>query len=213
MKRVNDWHDNLKINKTVEALKKNSFDASYFATKEEAVAYITQHITEDMNVGFAGSMTVDSLGIKEIVESKGATIIDHMIKGISKEEKFEIMRAELMSDVFICGSNAVTLDGKLINVDAIGNRVGAISFGPRKVIIVMGTNKICIDEEDALRRVKNEAAPKNAERLQLPTPCTKAGQCMECKSDNRICRVYSVIKKKPLYTDIEIVLINSSMGF
>lgn len=213
MKHVDDWYDKSIANTTVEALKKNLFDATYFDTSKEALQYISEYIDKNSSVAFGGSVTVRGLGIIEMARKKGANIVDHGQEGLSADEKMQVMRAELTSDVFICSSNAVTMDGKIVNVDGIGNRVAAMSFGPRKVIVVVGTNKICKDEVAALQRIRHEAGPKNAKRLNLPTPCTKVGTCMDCNNESRICRIYSVLRKKPMYTDIKIVIVGEKLGF
>jgi hypothetical protein len=213
MKHINDWHDKSIASTTVEAFKKNLFDAIYFETSGEALEYISQYIDKNSNIAFGGSVTIRDLGVRELARNKGANIVDHAQAGLSPEEKMETMRAELMSDVFICSSNAVTLDGKLVNSDAIGNRVAAMSFGPKKVIVVVGTNKICRDEEAALERIEYEAGPKNAKRLNLNTPCTKIGRCMNCNNESRICRIYSILRRKPVYTDFKVVIVGEKLGF
>lgn len=213
MENVNSWHDEVLGNKAVQALKKNYFDAMYVQSSEEAAKYILEQVKSGDKVGFGGSDTIKILGVQERIKEVGAEVLDHNLPNLSPEEKLDIRRAQLTSDLFLCSSNAVTLNGELVNVDGAGNRVAAMTFGPKKVIVVVGINKICIDEEAAFERIKLEAAPKNTRRLATGTPCNEAGVCMECRSEKRICRVYSVIKRKPLATNITVVVVGDRLGY
>ena len=213
MKEIHSWHNETIGSKTIEALKKNGFSAIYLQSGEEASEFIMSNIKPGDKVGFGGSMTVKKLGIQEKVKSLGGIVLDHGDEALSPEEKMETMRGELLSDVFLCSSNAVTLDGELVNIDGVGNRVAALSFGPKKVIVVVGINKICKNEVAAFERLEQIAAPKNCVRLNMPNPCTKTGVCMDCKEETRACRIYSVIKRKPMRTDITVVVIGENLGF
>jgi hypothetical protein len=213
MKEIHNLHNETIGLKVVDALKKNGFSAIYYQSSEEASAFIMNNVMKGDKVGFGGSVTVKNLGIQEKVRSIGGVVLDHGDPTLSLEEKMETMRGELLSDVFLCSSNAVTLEGELVNIDGIGNRVAAMSFGPKKVIVVVGVNKICKNEAAAFERLGQIAAPKNCMRLNMPNPCTKTGVCMDCKTDTRACRIYSVIKRKPMRTDITVVVIGESYGF
>ena len=213
MKEIHNLHNEIIGLKVVEALKKNAFSAVYFKSGNEASEFIMDNIHEGDKVGFGGSMTVVKLGIQEKVKSMGGIVLDHGDQALSPEEKMETMRGELLSDVFLCSSNAVTLDGELVNIDGVGNRVAAMTFGPKKVIVVVGVNKICKNEASAFDRLEQISAPKNNMRLNMPNPCTKTGVCMDCKSDARICRIYSIIKRKPVRTDLTVVVIGEDFGF
>ena len=213
MKEIHNWHNETIGLKAVEALKKNGFSALYFQNGEEASEFIMSNIQAGDKVGFGGSVTIKSLGIQEKSKSMGVIILDHNDPTLSPEEKMETMRGELLSDVFLCSSNAVTLEGELVNIDGVGNRVAAMSFGPKKVIVVVGVNKICKNEAAAFGRLEQIAAPKNCKRLNMPNPCTKTGVCMDCRSEARACRIYSIIKRKPMRTDITVVVIGDDLGF
>jgi len=197
----------------VEALKKNLFDAIYFNTKEEAAEYIMENIEPGISVGFGGSMTIKAMGIENKVREKGGEVINHNNPELSAAEKYEIMRKELTSDLFLCSTNAVTLDGELVNIDGAGNRVAALSFGPKKVIVATGINKICRNIDSAFERLETVASPKNNIRFDNNNPCTKTGVCMDCKGAGRICRIYSVLKRRPMASNITVVVIGESMGF
>ena len=213
MKEIHNWHNETIGLKVVEALKKNMFSAIYCKSGDEASEFIMNNVQKGDRVGFGGSMTIKKLGIQEKVKSLGGQVLDHGDPTLSPEEKMETMRAELLCDVFLCSSNAVTLEGELVNIDGVGNRVAAMSFGPKKVIVVVGVNKICKNEASAFERLEQIAAPMNCKRLNMPNPCTKTGVCSDCKTDTRACRIYSVIKRKPMRTDITVVVIGEDFGF
>jgi hypothetical protein len=210
---IKDWHNETIGKKVVDALQKNEFDAVYFATAEEAATFIMDHVKPETKVGFGGSMTINSMGIQDRVKAVGGKVLDHGTPGLAIEEIIAIAKEEMLSDLYLCSSNAITLDGMLVNIDGMGNRVGAMSFGPKKVIIVVSIDKICKDEKAAFERLEGIAAPMNNKRLGTPNPCTRTGTCVNCQTKTRICKVYSVMKKKPMMTDITVVVIGESAGF
>lgn len=210
---INEWHNETLEQKVVEALKKNNFDAIYLANKEEAIDHVLKFISPGMKVGIGGSITLNELELPKKAQEKGAQVLNHNLPDLTPEEKMEIRRQQLLSDVFLCSANGITLDGYLVNIDATGNRTGAMTFGPKKVIIVAGINKICKDAHSALERIQMKTAPQNNKRLNTPNPCTTTGICMDCKGKTRICNIYTIIKRKPVATDISIVLIGQPLGF
>lgn len=210
---VKNWHNETIGQKVVESFKKNEFDAVYFATAEEAASFIMEHVKSETKVGFGGSMTINNMGIQDKVKAAGGVVLDHGTPGLTLEEKMALARQELVSDLFLCSSNAITLDGRLVNIDGMGNRVSAMNFGPKKVIIVASVDKICKDEEAAFERLETVASPMNNKRLNTPNPCIKTGTCMDCQAKSRICRIYSVIRKKPMMTDITVVVVGESCGY
>lgn len=210
---IHQWHNDILAQKVVKALEKNQFHAIYVETKEEAENFIMYHVKSGNNVAFGGSQTIKALNLKTKIRDLGGTIIDHGEKGLTKEEKLTVMRKELISELFLCSSNAVTLDGKLVNVDGAGNRVAAMIFGPKKVIIVVGINKIVENVDDGFKRIRNIVAPQNCKRLGMNNPCTKEGICVQCNSQSRICRAYSVIEKKPMQSDISVVIVGEELGY
>jgi hypothetical protein len=149
----------------------------------------------------------------EKLEAQGYTLYDHWKPGLSKENILEIRKSQMTSELFLSSSNAVTLQGELVNIDGIGNRVNSINFGPGKVILVVGYNKIVDDVQEAIKRIKNIAAPFNARRLNVDVPCAKVGKCVDCNSPNRICRVIVIHERKPSLTDILIILVGEELGF
>jgi hypothetical protein len=213
MNEIQNWHNETIGLKTVDALKRNGFSSFYCKTGEEASEFIMNNVHNGDKVGFGGSMTIKKLGIQEKVRSMGGFVLDHGDPTLSADERMETIRGELLCDVFLCSSNAVTLEGELVNIDGVGNRVAAISFGPKKVIIAVGINKICKNEASAFERLRQVAAPMNCKRLNMPNPCTKTGTCSDCRSESRACRIYSVIKRMPMRADITVVVIGEAFGY
>jgi hypothetical protein len=144
----------------------------------------------------------------------GREILNHANPALSRDERMDVMRRQLTCDLFLSGSNALTLNGELVNIDATGNRVAAMFFGPRKVIVVVGRNKL-VDgtPEDAIRRVKEWATPPNSKRLNFKTPCSSSGFCADCSSPDRLCRVTTIIDRRPRFTDLHLLVVNADMGF
>lgn len=210
---IKTWHTEAIGKQVVDALIKNEFDAIYCPTIAQATSFIMDYVKPEIKVGFGGSMTINSMGIQDKVKMAGGTVLDHGIPGLTIEERVAIAKEEMLSDLYLCSSNAITLDGLLVNIDGMGNRVSAMTFGPEKVIIVVSTDKICKNEEAAFERLEAIAAPMNNKRLGIPNPCTQTGSCMNCKAKTRICRVYSVLRKKPLVTDITVVVVGESAGY
>jgi hypothetical protein len=207
------WHHETKATKAVAALIKNNFQATYCKTSQEAVKRIFELIPPDATVGIGGSWTLSELELPDKLAGRGNTILNHNQPGLAAEKKTEIRRQQLTCDVFLTGTNAVTLDGKLINTDGAGNRVAAMIFGPKKVIIVAGINKIVKDLAAAEERIKAFAAPLNNKRLVTVNPCVRTGECMDCQGPTRICNVTTIFNKRPLLTDIHIFIIGEELGF
>ncbi|CCO08841.1 lactate utilization protein [Desulforamulus hydrothermalis] len=211
---IDQWHKDVIGQRVVQALKKNQFDAAYFPTRETAVQHVLSFIAAGAQVGFGGSVTLTKdLNLVELVKAKGAELLVHGDPKLSPEEKMEVMRKQQVCDVFLTGTNAITMDGYLVNIDGVGNRVAALTFGPKKVIVVVGINKICQDVNAAFERLKTIVSPKNNKRLDYTNPCTVTGVCADCQSSTRICRIYSVIKKKPMLSDITVVIIGEELGY
>lgn len=213
---VKKWHLKKKVERTLAGLRKNDFNAMYIRTKRESVAKVLELIPPNALVGVGGSVTVRELGLLGSLRNRGNKIADHWEarqKGLPPEEVMKVRRLLLNSDVLLTSTNAVTEDGCLVNTDHAGQRVAAMIFGPKKVIIVAGVNKIVRDVEDALERIKNVVAPMNAKRLDLRVPCTDTGICSDCDSQNRICNVTTIIERRPIHTDVTVILIGEELGY
>jgi len=213
MDSIKQWWVEEKAKKAIEKLVAHEFKAIYTKTKEEAVEELSKHIAPGQKIGVGGSVTIRGLGILEKLKAQGYTIYDHWKPGLSTENALEIRKSQMTSDLFLTSVNAVTLNGELVNIDGIGNRINSINFGPGKVILVVGYNKIVEDVHEGIRRIKNVAAPLNARRLNIDVPCAQVGKCVDCNSPNRICRVLVIHERKPSWTDILIILVGEELGF
>ena len=207
------WSHEKKCEKAVESLGKNGFTAVYCKTARQAFDYIVAAAEDSATVGFGGSMSIVDLGVQAQLAEQGKEILNHSVPGFSLEERLAIMRRQLTCDLFLTGTNAVTLSGFLVNIDATGNRVGSMFFGPKKVIVVAGRNKLVDgDIAAAVKRIKDSASPPNARRLNYNTPCAKTGFCCDCSSPDRICRITTVIDRKPRLTDLHVLVVNEDLG-
>ncbi|EPR40240.1 Lactate utilization protein B/C [Desulfovibrio sp. X2] len=198
------------------ALEENNFVARVAATADEAREIVVSEVlpaTGAESVTFGGSMSVSATGLYEALKARpGLAVIDTYDRTISREEMYERRRQALLADLFVSGTNAVTMDGLLVNLDMIGNRSGGINFGPRHVVVLAGRNKVCDDLESAMARIKSVAAPANALRLNMKTPCVKTGVCIDCKSPDRICNTWAITEKCFPKHRITVVLVNQDLG-
>jgi len=199
-----------------EALEANNFNPYVAQSSDDAINLVCERIipeTGAKKISWGGSMTFTGTGLYEKVKSMtGLEFIDVFDKAIPKEEVIEWRRRSLLADLFIAGTNAVTESGILVNLDMIGNRVAAITFGPKNVLLVVGRNKIVPDVDEAMMRIKNFAAPANAMRLDKKTPCVKTSFCEDCKSPDRICNNWTITEKSFPKGRIRVVLINQDLG-
>jgi len=199
-----------------KSLEENNFEVFIADNTAAAKKIVLEEIipqTGAKSVAWGGSMTFVATGLYDALKSnKKMKVIDTFDKTISREESWERRRQSLLADLLITGTNALTESGMLVNLDMIGNRVAALTFGPRDVIVLVGRNKIVADLEDAMMRIKNYAAPMNAIRLGLKTPCAKTSYCEECKSKDRICNTWTIMEKSFPKGRVKVVLINEDLG-
>ncbi|HIJ55378.1 MAG TPA: lactate utilization protein [Deltaproteobacteria bacterium] len=207
----------IRLEEVKSALEGNNFEVCIAPNKEEAKAKFLNEIFPGLgvkSVSYGGSMTFVESGIFDAVKNNpDIEFIDPWEKGTPPEESMERRRQALLVDLFITGTNAVTEAGQLINLDATGNRVAALTFGPKQVMLFIGRNKIVSDLEEAMFRVKNYVAPVNSMRLKRKTPCVKTSYCEECKSPERICNTWTITEKSSPKGRTKIMLINEDMGF
>ena len=216
MSDARNWRQELQVEKTISALKEKGFEAFYFPTKEDAVQKVLDIVPLNALVGLGGSVTLREMGLPTILLNRGNRLADHWAarqQGASSEEMLRIRRHQLNSDVFITSTNAITENGELINRDGGGQRVASMIFGPEQVVIVAGINKIVSTVDNGLERIMNFAAPINAKRLNRKTPCTVTGVCSDCKSNDRICNVTSIIHRKLGNTPTTIILVGEKLGY
>lgn len=207
------WVMDERLNRTIENLKKNNMDAFVVKDEKELIEKIGEIAKQGETVGVGGSMTLFETGVIDYLRSGKYNFIDRYKEGITPKELKEMYRKIFLADTFISSSNAITEDGELYNVDGNGNRVAAMIYGPDKVIIVAGTNKIVKDVDEAIERNKQYAAPANAKRLNRRTPCAKVGYCMNCKSEDRICNEYTLIKRQGKKGRITVIFLNEKLGY
>lgn len=208
-----EWHWGKLGKKAVEALSRNNFQAEYVENKEIAVQRLLELIPGQGSVGVGGSVTIDQLGVMDKLTARGNEVLFHLAPNLTPQQSKEIRKKQQVCDCFICSTNAITLDGKLVNMDGVGNRVSAMTFGPEKVIIVAGVNKIAKDVDSALKKIEMITAPLNNKRLNMPNPCTTTGVCMDCQSPTRICNVLTIMQKKPRLTDITVLVVGEELGY
>ncbi len=197
--------------KTVKALNQKGFSAFYAETREEAVSVAMSLVGNGDVISFGGSITTDSLGVIRKLEDAGHSVIDRT-KAKCREEYIEIMRQALLCDTFITGCNAISADGTLVNIDGTGNRVAAMTFGPKSVIILAGVNKITADLDSAHHRARNVAAPTNAQRFDINTPCKKDGLCHSCSCPDSICTYIVETRASKPAGRIKVIIIGEEIG-
>lgn len=197
--------------RVVEALKKRNFDAYYVSTSQEAAALALSLIPRDHVVSWGGTVTVDQLGIKEKLRQDGYTLIDRdTAKG--GDEKVELMRKALTCDTFLMSANAISADGQLVNIDGNGNRVAAMCFGPKSVIVIAGMNKVAKTLEDAWQRARTFAAPARAMSFHGKTPCNVTGQCADCTGTDCCCAYLVTTRVSRPAGKIKVILVGEDLG-
>lgn len=200
-----------RIKRTITALQKNHINARYFENEEIAKEALLNEINLNDKVGIGGSMTISQMELPQLLEKRGNTVYFHWLKTTPKEmDEARLMASH--ADVYLTSTNALTEKGQLVNIDGVGNRVASMIFGPKKVFVICGVNKIVEDVEHALYRIK-ENAYKNARRLKLNTPCAVTGKCNDCDSPQRMCSVTTIIDRKPSKTNLEVIIIDKELGF
>jgi L-lactate utilization protein LutB len=217
MEKAVEEYWKLRLSQTQHALEKNNFEVHVAGDGSQARDMVLKDILPKIapaSVSWGGSLTLVETGLYEAIKNEGRfKVLDTFDKNIPREEMLEMRRQALLVDLFITGTNAVTETGRLVNLDMYGNRVAAIAFGPKNVVILVGRNKIVSDIEEAMFRIKEYAAPVNAMRLDKKTPCAKTSRCEECASPDRICNVWTITEKSLPKGRIKIVLINQGLGY
>jgi len=207
------WNEQV-ARKIIEQLEKRGMEGSYAASAAQARDEIIAMIPQGSTVYRCGSMSAVSMDLwPGIAKIPGVEVIDPFKPGLSFEDSLEPRRKGLLADVMITSTNAITLDGKLVNLDGLGNRVAAMIFGPKKVILIAGMNKVVPDVETAMARTKNYSGPVNAIRMNIQTPCAENGICVDCKAPARICNIWSVIERQRIKGRIHVKLVGENLGY
>ncbi len=205
----------LRVHACVKALKTNGMEAFYFPNKEAVVNEVLHRIPEGARVGAGGSVTLRQLEILDLLRQRGHTVFDHWKEGYA-DPRSPTRRSQLTADVFLTSTNAVTLDGELLNTDGTGNRVASMFYGPPTVIVVAGVNKIVSNLEEAFQRLQRIAAPMNGLRLagKRKYACSATGVCIECDDPERMCKITVIIEKKPpAATQFMVFLVGEVLGY
>jgi hypothetical protein len=205
------------LSKTSEALERNQFKVLVASSKKDAVDKVLRLIPLDAKVGVGGSMTIRELGLIEALTRRGNRVVHHWQLDMPVSKWLPFMMEAHNSDVYLSSTNAVTEDGKLVNVDSTGNRVASMIFGPKDVIVIAGKNKVVKNVDAGLKRLKRVAGPLNAKRHNLvELPCVSTGLCTDCDSPKRICRVITIMERAPNRVrgpNITVVLVAENLGF
>ncbi len=195
----------------VQALQRRHFDAAYVSTKEEAKALLLPLFDTEQSVAFGGSQTLGELGLIPALKERGVPVIDRDLAKTPEERK-ALMKQGLLCHTFLMSANAISKDGQLVNLDGNGNRVAPLIYGPDRVIVCAGMNKVMPSLEDAIRRVRSIAAPENAQRFSLNTPCQSTGQCQDCLCEDSICAQMVITRLCRPKKRIFVLLIGEDLG-
>ena len=198
----------------IKNLEKRNMEGVYCASKEDALKQALSYIEKGSSVSWGGSMSIEEIGLIDAVKAGDYQVIDRSIAK-NYDEQREIFSKIVLSDYFLMSSNAVTLDGELIDIDGTGNRVGPLCYGPKHVIMIVGMNKVVSNAEDGIARVRNIATPPNCIRLGLETPCSITGRCADCYGDTCICSDIVVTRRQSaaMRGRIKVILVGESLGY
>ncbi|ULQ59775.1 lactate utilization protein [Brucepastera parasyntrophica] len=199
--------------KTIRALKQNRIPARYMETAQELFSCMDSCIASKDMVGTGDSETLNALGVYTYLRNRDIFFLDKYGNNVSKDDKRNIYLNNFKTDVFISGINALTAEGKIFNLDGNGSRVAPIIYGPKKVLLICGTNKLVYTDAEAYERIRSRAAPLDAIRLGKNTPCAKTGYCVDCKSADKICNYYSIIQGQFDKDRINVLIINGEYGY
>lgn len=197
--------------RTVDSLRENGFEVVTFETSEEAKEYILSEIEKDQSVGFGGSVTIRDMGIYDALKERGNEVLWHWYP--DDEDKNAVLRKAVTTDVYMSGINGITQDGRIVNVDGVGNRLAGILFGHDRLFLVAGTNKISRNMDECMTRIHNVSCALNARRLGRKTPCAATGKCTSCSSPDRMCNATLVLERQHMGIPTTVVLINRKLGY
>lgn len=195
--------------KVIKGLESRNMTGYYAADKEEALKIALSLIPEGSSVTMGGCMSANEIGLTDVVKGEKYDFIDRY----AADDRHAAELRAYDADVFLASANAMTEDGEIVNIDGNSNRVSAIAYGPKKVLFIVGMNKICDDLDGAMKRARNVAAPINAQRFGLSTPCAKTGSCFNCKSPDTICCQFLITRFSRHEGRIHVILVNDNLGF
>ena len=195
----------------MQNLKKRHFEAYYCDDRTAALEKALELIPEGASVGWGGAMSAQQIGLMDALAERNVKLLDRS-KAASPQEREQLMKQCLTADVFLTGANALSLDGQMVNIDGNGNRVAAIVYGPDSVIVVAGMNKVCDTLEQAVQRARSIAAPANAQRFRIATPCNSTGSCHNCTSADCICNQLLITRHCRPAGRIKFILVGEDLG-
>ncbi len=201
------------MEKIIKNFKNHNMEIRFIENKAELFDYIDELLKSVKTVGWGDSLTLEELGVFDYIRKFDIEIFDKHLPNLSREEKRTIYLKNFSADLFITGSNAITEDGKIVNIDGNGSRVAPMIYGPKCVLIIVGKNKLVKNEDLAMKRTRQIAAPLDAKRLEKNTPCTKLGRCIDCNHKERICNSFVTIANQFDNNRIKILVIDENLGF
>lgn len=206
--------EKLRAKTIIKGLEKRNMEGVFCETKEDALSKALSYIEEGSSVTWGGSMSIEEIGLMDAVKNGNYKVIDRSVAKNYEEQRENFSKA-VLADYYLMSSNAITLDGELINIDGTGNRVACLTYGPKNVIMIVGMNKVVNDVEDGIKRVRNFASPPNTLRLGLKTPCSMTGRCGDCYGDTCICSQIVVTRRQSaaMRGRIKIILVGESLGY
>lgn len=208
-----EWYIEKQVERTIKNLNNRNMEGYYINNREQLLEKLKELIAEGSTVGVGDSMTLLETGVIDFLRSGKFNFLDKYEDGLTSDDKREIYIKNFSTDTFICSTNTITESGELYNIDGNGSRVAPMIYGPKQVILVTGINKIVKNSEEAEIRVRQYAAPIDAKRLNKDTPCTKLGYCVDCKSPNRICNDFVVIRGQFIKGRIKVLILGDILGY
>ncbi len=206
-------HYEILAGKIIDKLKIRQMEGYYAATREEALQLVKEKfLTDGKSVCWGGSMTLGEVGVLDYLNESNCEVIDRN-SYTTREEQKEIKAKMINADYFLMSTNAITLDGELVNIDGYANRVSFLCYGPENVLVIAGMNKVVTDVEEGVKRVRNIASPPNTMRLNKNTPCAKNGRCGDCFSEDCICSQVVVTRRSGVKNRIKVILVGEELGF
>lgn len=206
------WLQEQQLERVADAFRTNNFETYVVPNRDLVNVRLLELISPGETVGFAGSITLNEIGIKHFLQERGNMILDPFLPNLSKADSLRVRREIFTSDVFITGANAIVEDGRIVNLDGTGNRVAATIFGPKRVIFVAGVNKLVPTLDAAMHRIYHTAAAANCHRLDMKTPCADTGVCTDCRATDRSCCVTVITERPPKWTPTIVILVNEPLG-
>ena len=211
---VKNVYNTVIAERVIIGLEQAGFEGHYFENTKSMITFLKDFVPNGSLVSWGGSITLDETGVIEFLKKGNYKVLDREAAAAESQEKLMQLYIDTFSaDFYFTGTNAITMDGKLVNLDGRGNRVAAMTFGPKNVIVVAGVNKIVANEQEAISRIRNCAAPLNAIRLSKKAPCVSSGKCEDCFDAGCICSYTVITRRSPVKGRIKVFLIGENLGY